>query len=332
MAESCRGPSAKSQPMHRKAIIWLQAIALAALGGCSGHTSSGYQGYVEGEYVHLASPIGGRLERLLVQRGQAVAVGTRLFMLDAQEEAAAKRQADEQVRAAQSQLADLRLGRRAPEVDVVQAQLAQAREAEERAAQQLRRDEAQLQAGGIARAQLDDSRADHAIKAARARELAGQLSVTRLPAREHQIGTQSAQLEAARALASQAQWRLDQKQVAAAQAGLVTETLYREGEWVAPGSPVVRLLPPQNVKIRFFVPEAIVGTLRPGAKVALQCDGCDRDLSAVVSYIAREAEYTPPVIYSNETRAKLVFMIEARPTPEQAQRLHPGQPVTVTLQ
>ena len=317
--------------MHSKLTAIPFAFVLASLAGCSGQSASGYQGYVEGDFVHLASPLGGRLERLWVQRGQAIDAGARVFALDTQEEVAARRQADEQVKAAQSQLADLRLGRRTPEVDVAQAQLAQARAAQAQAAQQVRRDEAQFEAGGIARAQLDDSRADLEIKAARAQELANQLSVARLPAREHQIGAQAAQLEAARAYLSQAQWRLDQKQVSAGQAGLVTDTLFREGEWVPPGSPVVRMLPPGNVKIRFFVPEAIVGGLQPGRKVALQCDGCEAGMTAAVSFIAPQAEYTPPVIYSNETRAKLVFMIEARPAADQGQRLHPGQPVTVTL-
>jgi HlyD family secretion protein len=318
--------------MPRKPPAILLAFALAILGGCSAEGVPGYQGYVEGEYVHLGPAVGGRLERLDVQRGQAVEAGTRVFALDAQEEAAAKRQADEHVKAAQSKLADLRLGRRMPEVDVAQAQLAQARAAEAQAAQQVRRDEAQFEAGGIARAQLEDSRADHAIKSARVKELAGQLSVAQLPAREQQIRAQQAQLEAARAVLSQAQWRLDQKQVAAGQAGVVTDTLYREGEWVPAGSPVVRVLPPANVKIRFFVPEPVVGSLRSGQKVALRCDGCEAAVTAAVTYVASEAEYTPPVIYSNETRAKLVFMIEARPAPGQAQSLHPGQPVTVTLQ
>jgi HlyD family secretion protein len=320
----------KPLPMHSKLAIPF-AVALAWLAGCSGKPAAGYQGYVEGEFVHLASPAAGRLEHLFVHRGQVIDAGASLFALDAQEEVAARRQADEQVKAAQSQLADLRLGRRAPEVDAVQAQLAQARAAEEQVAQQVRRDEAQFEAGGIARAQLDDSRAEHAIKSARVTELSNQLSIARLPARENQIRAQSAQLEAARASLSQAQWRLDQKQLSAGQAALVSDTLYREGEWVPAGSPVVRLLPPANVKVRFFVPQPDLGGLRLGQQVGLRCDGCEADLTATVSFVAREAEYTPPVIYSNETRAKLVFMIEARPQPGQAQRLHPGQPVTVTL-
>jgi HlyD family secretion protein len=266
-----------------------------------------------------------------VQRGQTIEAKAPLFNLEAEQETAAKQQADEQLKAAQAQLADLRVGKRAVELDVARAQLAQASAAEEQAALQLKRDEAQFEIGGIARAQLDDSRANHAIKAARVRELAGQLEVSRLPARDEQIRAQDAQVAAARAVSSQSNWRLDQKRVFATQGGLVVDTLYREGEWVAAGSPVVRLLPPQNLKVRFFVPQAVAGALKPGRSVSLHCDGCDAEVAATVSYIASEPEYTPPVIYSNETRAKLVFMVEARPAPDGAQRLRPGQPVAVTL-
>ncbi|MFL6563471.1 MAG: HlyD family secretion protein [Burkholderiales bacterium] len=315
--------------MRRQAPTLL--IVAGILAACSGDKPATYQGYVEGEYVHVASPVGGRLERLLVQRGQTVEPKAPLFKLEAEEETAAKRQADEQLKASQAQLADLRVGRRNPELDVAKAQLAQAIAAEQQAAQQLKRDEAQFEIGGIPRAQLEDSRANHAIKAARVRELQGQLDVSRLPAREDQIRAQDAQVAAARAASSQSSWRLEQKQVAATEGGLVVDTLYREGEWVPPGSAVVRMLPPKNVKVRFFVPEPVAGGLKPGRNIALRCDGCGDEVPATVSYIASEPEYTPPVIYSNETRAKLVFMVEARPAVENAGRLRPGQPVAVTL-
>jgi HlyD family secretion protein len=315
--------------MHRAAFVL--SIVPGILAGCSGDKASTYQGYVEGEYVHVASPVGGRLDRLLVQRGQTVDAKAPLFELESDEETAVKRQAEEQLKASQAQLADLKVGKRNLELDVAEAQLAQARAAEEQAAQQLRRDEAQFEAGGIARAQLEDSRASHAIKAARARELAGQLEVSRMPAREDQIRAQSAQVAAARAASSQSTWRLDQKHVAATQGGLVVDTLYREGEWVPAGSPVVRMLPPANVKVRFFVPETVVGGLKPGREVTLRCDGCEAEVPAQVSYVSNEPEYTPPVIYSNETRAKLVFMAEARPSVTNAPRLRPGQPVAITL-
>ena len=315
-------------------LVYSAALAFIAglLAACSGDKSSGYQGYVEGEYVHVASPVAGRLERLLVQRGQTIEAGAPLFELESDQEKAAKQQADEQLNAAQAQLADLKLGKRTPELVVVQAQLAQAIAAEDQAARQLKRDEAQLEAGGIARAQLEDSRANHAIKAARVKELSGQLEVSRLPARDDQIRAQNAQVAAARAASSQSAWRLEQKRPAAVQGGLVTETLYREGEWVPAGSAVVRMLPPKNVKLRFFVPETAAGGLKPGRSVSVHCDGCGADVPAVVTYVSNEPEYTPPIIYSNQTRAKLVFLVEARPSVENGARLRPGQPVSVTLQ
>ena len=168
-------------------------------GGCTGDRPSTFQGYVEGEYVYVASPVGGRLERLDVRRGQSIEARAPLFELEADQETAARRQADEQLKSSQAQLADLKLGRRNPELDVVKAQLAQATAAEEQSALQLKRDEAQFEAGGIARAQLEESRANHAIKAAKVNELAGQLEVSRLPAREDQIRAQDAQVAAARA-------------------------------------------------------------------------------------------------------------------------------------
>src|SRR5262249_34188818 len=182
--------------MRRNALVLF--IASGILGGCSADQPSSYQGYVEGEYVYVASPVGGRLERLFVQRGQTIDASTPLFELEADQETAAKRQADEQLKASQAQLADLKLGKRNPELDLARAQLAQAIAAEAQAAQQLKRDEAQFEVGGIPRAQLDDSRSNHAVKAARVRELAGQLEVSRLPARQDQIRAQDAQVAAAR--------------------------------------------------------------------------------------------------------------------------------------
>lgn len=316
--------------MRRAASLLL--VLAGALAGCSREGASAYQGYVEGEYVYIASPVGGRLDRLAVARGQTVEDKAALFELEADQETAARQQAEEQLKAAEAQLADLKRGRRTPEVEVVQAQLAQAVAAEKLAAEQVQRDEGQYKAGGIARAQLDTSRADLAIKSARVQELGGQLDVARLPGREDQIAAQTAQVEAARAALAQAAWRLDQKRVAAVRGGLVTDTLYREGEWVPAGSPVVRLLPPGNVKVRFFVPEAAVASMKPGRAASVRCDGCGADIPVTVSYVSNEPEYTPPVIYSNDTRAKLVFMIEARPGAANGPRLHPGQPVAVVPQ
>jgi HlyD family secretion protein len=105
--------------------------------------------------------------------------------------------------------------------------------------------------------------------------------------------------------------------------------LARAGETLAAGAPVVSLLPPENILVRFFVPETALAAIHPGTPVALRCDGCPGDLAATVSFISPQAEYTPPVIYSEASRAKLVYLIEARPRPEQATLINPGQPIVV---
>jgi HlyD family secretion protein len=298
------------------------AAALALVAGCSRHAPVAYQGYVEGEFVYLASSQAGQLTQLSVVRGQTVAADAPVFALEAQNETDGVLQARQQLQAAQAQQADMLTGKRRPEIEVVAAQLEQARADAMRAETQYKRDQEQYQAGGIPKSQLDDSRAAAASAAAHVRELDGQLEVARLPGRNEQIRAQSAQVRAAQASLAQAQWRLDQKSVRAPHAGLVFDT----------GSPVVRMLPPENVKLRFFVPETAVGALAPGRAVRVHCDGCAADVPAVVSFVSDQAEYTPPVIYSNETRAKLVFLIEARPQPADAPKLHPGQPVEVILQ
>jgi HlyD family secretion protein len=316
---------------HPPAALILLQLFLAGALGCSTAKHDEFQGYVEGEFVYVGSPLGGRLEELHVHKGETIAANAPLFSLEATQEEAAKRQAEEELGAAQEQLVDISKGKRAPEIEVVEAQLAQAQATEKQTSEDLKRDEAQFAAGGIPEAQVKQSQAKHDIAAARVRELSGQIEVSRLPARGGQIKAQSSQVGALRAALAQAQWRLDQKHVTAARAGLVLDTLFREGEWVPAGSPVVRMLPPQNVKIRFFVPEKVAGGLQPGRKVSVRCDGCKAEVAGEISYVSPEPEYTPPVIYSNDTRDKLVFMIEARPSIQDAPNLHPGQPVEVAL-
>ena len=97
------------------------------------------------------------------------------------------------------------------------------------------------------------------------------------------------------------------------------------------GRPVAALLPPGNVKARFFVPEAVVGSLSAGQRVDIACDGCGTPIAAKITFISAQAEFTPPIIYSEESRSKLVFLVEARPDPKDATRLHPGQPVDVKV-
>ncbi|RZT43183.1 HlyD family secretion protein [Cupriavidus agavae] len=307
----------------------LPLLATLLLAACSNDRPATWQGYVEGEFVAVASPFAGRLDKLSVERGQQVAAGAPLFALESDDERAARQQAAEQVRVAEAQLADIQTGKRPVEVAVNQAQLSQARAQAVRSAAQSKRDEAQFGIGGISRAQLDESRATAEADAARVRELQRDIDVARLPGRKDQLAAQTAQIEAARAALAQAEWKLSRKAVSATAAGLVYDVPFRAGEWVPAGSAVVRMLPPGNVKVRFYVPEAVVGSLKAGQAITVRCDGCAAPVPATITYVSNEAEFTPPVIYSNETRNKLVFLIEARPSADNAPKLRPGQPVEV---
>jgi HlyD family secretion protein len=139
-----------------------------------------------------------------------------------------------------------------------------------------------------------------------------------------------AALRTAQARLNSAQTRLARRKMFSPVAGSVQQIYYRGGELVPAGKPIVAILPPGNLKVRFFVNEATLPKLKVGDPVAVTCDGCAPGITAKISFIARSSEFTPPVIYSMDERSKLVFLIEARTeTPE---RLRVGQPVSVRLE
>jgi len=152
---------------------------------------------------------------------------------------------------------------------------------------------------------------------------------------KNQAGTQKtyddaeAALRTARARLNTAQTRLDRRKVASPVTGTVQQVYFRPGEMVTAGRPVLSILPPGNLKLRFFVPEAVLPRISYGETVSVHCDGCGDGITARVNFISRSAEYTPPVIYSLEERAKLVFLIEA--LPNDPSKLRVGQPVDISL-
>ena len=158
------------------------------------------------------------------------------------------------------------------------------------------------------------------------------LKTARLGAREDQITAAEADLNALERALAQAEWYLSEKRQAAPQAALVYDTLYRPGEWVAANKPVVVLLPAPNIRVRAFVPESRIGAVRLGETVRVVIDGRPEPLTGTVRFISPRAEFTPPVIYSRESRDKLVFMVEIVFDPAIAATLHPGQPVDVLLE
>lgn len=304
-------------------------VAMLACASCTKRDDAAYQGYVEGEYARVATSFAGTLEQLNVQRGAHVQAGEALFALENENETAARREAEQRLRSAEAQLANLQKSRRPSEIDAVRAELAQAQAAAALSQAQLRRTEELVAKNFVSRAQLDEARSARDRDRARVEQLQAELKTARLAAREDEIRAAQAAVAAARATLDQADWRLKQKSVAAPVTGLVSDTLFVRGEWVPAGTPVVSLLPPGNVKIRFFVPETVLGSFAVGQSVNVTCDGCGAPVPARITFIAPQAEYTPPVIYSREARSKLVFMLEARTAPDIAARLHPGQPVDV---
>ena len=309
------------------------AAALALLGllaGCGDKPATGWSGYVEGEYVQVAAPLAGTLAVLSVQAGQPVAAGAPLFALESEADAAARAEAQARAEAAHAQASNIDTGRRGDELAVTRAQLAQAQAQAGLARSDLARQRALLAQGFVSQARVDDAQTALTLAVDRVAELEAALRVAQLPGRGDERVAARATASAADEAVRQSQWRLAQKQQRAPLAAQVADTYFRVGEWVAAGQPVVSLLPAGGVKARFFVAENEIATLKAGDAVAIRCDGCAAPIAARVIRIATQAEYTPPVIYSNAQRAKLVFMVEARPESAEGAALKPGLPVDVT--
>jgi HlyD family secretion protein len=325
-----------NKPNNRGASRMLLLAAVAAAGaftaGCGGERRDTVQGYAEGEFVYVASPYAGILEALAVARGQQVAAGAKLFVIEHGAEKAAVDAAAARIRNAQARLENLGEGRRAAELDVIRAQADGAATALRLSRLQLDQAERLKKDNFIAQARLDEAKATYDRDVARVAETQAQMQVgLQSLGRKPEIQAVRAEIEAAQADLAQATVRLDQKTGIAPAAALVYDTYFRVGESVPAGSPVASLLPPGNIKVRFYVAETTVGSLRPRQPVTITCDGCPAPIAGEISYISPQAEYTPPVIYSRDSRAKLVFLIEARPAAADATRLRPGQPVEVAV-
>ncbi len=325
MQQTCRNiPS-------RLLLLLILCCFCAIPSGCRHETPSLFQGYAEGEYVYVASPIAGRLEELAVSRGQQVKAGAVLFTLERDFEQAALREAEQELARAESRLADLVKGQRPSEIRAIEARLNQARSSFALAEKEWRRRQNLFRQKTISAEERDQAQTVFERERQAVAEISAELATARLGARSDQVQAARAEAAGAEERLAQSRWTFDQKQRQAPRAGLVFDTLFRPGEQVAAGRPVVILLPPENIKIRFFVPEPVVGTLAVGQPVTVSFDGAAAPITAAISFISPQAEYTPPVIFSRETRSKLVFMIEARPDVRDAPLLHPGQPVDVRL-
>jgi HlyD family secretion protein len=319
----------------RRAIILAAVVALVAAGlwlfvSRSARGPEAWQGYAEADFVKVGPTQQGLVIAVHVQRGERIVKGAPLFDQDDAMDRAAVDQAGHLTQQAKDQLANLQGPAKPTEIAQAEASLTDAVAARGKVQADLQRNETLLASGSATKQVVDQERAD--LASAQAKIAAAEAAVKQAQAplgRPDEIVAQATAVEVAEAALAQARWRLDQRSVVAPVAGVVADVLARPGETLQAGAPVVSLLPPENIFIRFFVPEPSLALIHRGDVVSLSCDNCPPDLTGVVSFISPQAEYTPPFIYSESTRAKFVFLAEARPKPGQAALFNPGQPVTV---
>ena len=305
-------------------------LLLLIASGCSADNGSRFTGYMEAELLLVGAEAGGRLIDLRVDEGDEVAARTPLFAIDAEVPQAARAQALARVSEAEARLADARSAQQRPvDIAVLEAAVERAEAALALAERDYERNRVLARRGFVAQARLDAARSTLERDRASLDEAQRRIAQARQPARSAQIEAAEAALAQARAALRETEIGLDKLRVAAPAAGTVEQIYFRAGEVVSAGQPVLALLPPDRLKVRFFVPETRLTDARVGRIVAVACDGCPADLKARISFVARESEFTPPIILSREERDRLVFMIEAQPLG--ATRLPAGQPVEVAF-
>jgi len=314
--------------MNRICVLALVlALGAPALGACS-RDSGSLQGWIEGDFVFVGPDEVGRVQTLSVREGDTVAVDAPLFTVDPDLQQAEVRTAVAQVAEARARLARLEASQqRQEEVAVLLAQEKRAESAVALSNAELQRQTTLSAKGVAAQAQFDIAKANSDRDKAALDEVRRQITVAQMASRDEDIAAARESLAAAQARQTASETKLARRALVSPVAGSVQQIYYRPGEMVPAGRPVLSILPPGNIKIRFFVAEPMLARLALGDAVTVTCDGCMK-VAARVTFIAHSAEYTPPVIYSLEERNKLVFMIEARTDTPQGLRV--GQPVSVT--
>jgi len=320
--------------MRLRAVIAILAVA-AAVGAAywysvrDGDIETAFQGYIEGNLVFMAPEEGGRIERLAAEAGDDVAEGQLLFALEASVQEARRNEAEARYRQAEAQVANLRAALQRPEqVAVLRAQEERARASLDLSRSEYERQQTLFQRGISAKARLDQAEAALERDKAALDEAVRQIQAAQLSGRSGEIAAAEAAMRAAEAMLRQTETHIAKRRVVAPAAARVQDIYFRAGEVVNAGQPVLALLPPQNLRVRFYVPEPLLSTMSLGDIVQVACDSCE-GLRARISFLSSEAEFTPPVIFSEQERAKLVFRVEARPL-NADMRLPIGLPVTVT--
>lgn len=312
------------------AVLGVAGLVAATPFACTQHAGDALlTGYVEAEFVYVAAPDTGWLVDTPVTEGAEIDKGDLLFALDTDRQLAERVEAAERLKQAEAQARDMATGARQEEIAALEAQLKEAEAALDLAEQEHERWMTLVERGVASQARAEQVTAEYEAATARVETVQANIDVARLAAREAARDAATAARDAAAAALAQAEWRLGQRTVHARVDGRVEEVFRREGEFVTAGAPVLALLPPDGIKVRFFIAEARLPALEIGSDVEILADGLPEAVTARVTHIAREAEFTPPVIYSRDAREKLVFLVEAKP--DDPAGLRPGQPVDVRL-
>lgn len=305
-------------------------ILLLILTACSPESENNVNGYIEGEYVYVSPYSGGILDEVNVVKGQKVAAGDKLFSVDNEIWGANLLQAQNEVDKAYANYANLSKGKRKQELEVIIKQKAQAAAVLENAEKEFKRAQKLVKTKVVSQSDYDKRLADYENAEARVAELTASLETAMLSAREDELKAAQNDIEIAKQNLLKVKKQAANNMAVSKVGGQVEDVYFRLGEFVQAGNPVVSILPPENVKIRFFVSEKLFPKIKLNQPLTINCDGCSKGLAAAVSFISTKSEFTPPVIYSIESREKLVFMIETV-FKDKTQNLHPGLPVTVRI-
>lgn len=289
----------------------LTASLILLLAAC-GDDLPALHGYAEGEFVMLAPETGGRVAQINAAEGAAVQAGAILFTLDTAAEKLALEAAQARAAAATARFDDASAGGRTPEIAAAREQLGQARAAQVRARADRDRAQQLSATGVIPRARLDEAVAAAETADGRVSEARQRVTLAELPARENQIKALAASVDESERQVALAEDALRRRTVAAPTAGRVERILRYAGDVAGPTLPAVRFLPDGRVIAVVFIPAPALSQAPVGTKLTIACDGCPADAAAEIVSVGDETEFTPPIIYSDAERARLVYRAEAR--------------------
>jgi HlyD family secretion protein len=306
-------------------------LIVVFLMGCSDSRRI-YNGYIEGRLTYISSQTTGVLQNLFVKKGEQIYKNKTLFQLEPDPDLADFNRSTSQLKKARANLLNLVQSQRPTEIATLKAQRQQIQVQRELALKTERRIEHLNQKGYATPQQLDQATANVKDLNAKIIEISKRIKTARLTlGREGQLIAAKSDVSAAEAALDKVAWKLSQVKINSPITGRVFDIFYRVGEVVSSGHPVLALLAPENIYAVFFVPERQFSEIKIGQRVSLKCDGCKQPFAATINYISPVAEYTPQVFYTENSRSKLVFRVEAGFLKDSEMSLSPGQPVDVML-